>query len=118
MAGQAAPQQELLDRLVEGDFDPEEYDRQMAAAFGDDYYAAVGGLHGGCCMWPARHGSGLQPSGVQPVRPLARPPAWPAGPATATAKPAPFAHLWMLVATVCRRVRRRRTNWRTSCLRR
>lgn len=28
---------------VGGDFDPEEYDRQMAAAFGDDYYAAVRG---------------------------------------------------------------------------
>lgn len=38
MAGKAAPQQELLDRLVAGDFDPEEYDKQMAAAFGDDYY--------------------------------------------------------------------------------
>ncbi|GAB4820679.1 hypothetical protein N2152v2_007725 [Parachlorella kessleri] len=38
VAGRAAPNQELLDRLVAGDFDPEEYDRQMAAAFGDDYY--------------------------------------------------------------------------------
>ncbi len=37
VAGRAAPNQELLDRLVAGDFDPEEYDR-MAAAFGDDYY--------------------------------------------------------------------------------
>lgn len=26
---------------VAGDFDPEEYDKQMAAAFGDDYYDAV-----------------------------------------------------------------------------
>lgn len=28
---------------VGGDFDPEEYDKQMAAAFGDDYYDAVRG---------------------------------------------------------------------------
>ncbi|KAL4428120.1 hypothetical protein ABPG75_002209 [Micractinium tetrahymenae] len=40
VAGKAAPRQELLDRLVAGDFDPEEYDKQMAAAFGDDYYDA------------------------------------------------------------------------------
>eukprot|EP00887_Chlorella_sp_A99_P002553 scaffold6.g2553.t1 len=33
-------QRALLDRLVAGDFDPEEYDAQMAAAFGDDYYEA------------------------------------------------------------------------------
>ena len=38
MAGRAAPTQSVLDALVSGDFDPEEYDRQMAAAFGDDYY--------------------------------------------------------------------------------
>ena len=38
MAGRAAPAQSVLDALVSGDFDPEEYDRQMAAAFGDDYY--------------------------------------------------------------------------------
>jgi hypothetical protein len=41
VAGQAGPGQEALDALVGGDFDPDEYDRQMAAAFGDDYYAAV-----------------------------------------------------------------------------
>lgn len=29
-----------------GDFDPEEYDKQMAAAFGDDYYDAVS-----CSAW-------------------------------------------------------------------
>ncbi|PSC75398.1 KRI1-like protein [Micractinium conductrix] len=40
VAGKAAPRQELLDRLVTGDFDPEEYDRQMAAAFGSEYYDA------------------------------------------------------------------------------
>ncbi len=49
MAGRAAPQQELLDRLVAGDFDPEEYDKQMAAAFGDDYYDAVGGPYRCLC---------------------------------------------------------------------
>jgi len=49
VAGRAAPQQELLDRLVAGDFDPEEYDKQMAAAFGDDYYDAVGGPYRCLC---------------------------------------------------------------------
>ena len=44
MAGQAAPRQDVLDALVGGDFDPEEYDRQMAAAFGEDYYGAVSAL--------------------------------------------------------------------------
>ena len=44
VAGQAAPRQEVLDALVGGDFDPEEYDRQMAAAFGEDYYGAVSAL--------------------------------------------------------------------------
>lgn len=38
MAGSAAPDQALLDALVDGDWDPEEYDKKMAAAFGDDYY--------------------------------------------------------------------------------
>ena len=38
MAGTAAPDEEALNALIEGDFDPEEYDRRMAAAFGDDYY--------------------------------------------------------------------------------
>jgi hypothetical protein len=34
----------LLDELLEGDFDPEAYDRRMAAAFGDEYYeVCVGG---------------------------------------------------------------------------
>lgn len=28
----------LLDELLEGDFDPEAYDKRMAAAFDDDYY--------------------------------------------------------------------------------
>lgn len=38
VAGKAAPKQSLLDKLMTGDFDPEEYDKQMEAAFGDDYY--------------------------------------------------------------------------------
>ena len=38
MAGQAAPDQAVLDALVAGDWDPEAYDAAMAAAFGDDYY--------------------------------------------------------------------------------
>ena len=27
-----------MDDLLEGDFDPEEWDKQMAEAFNDDYY--------------------------------------------------------------------------------
>ncbi len=38
VAGRAAPNQELLDKLMEGDFDPDEYDKQMTAAFGEQYY--------------------------------------------------------------------------------
>lgn len=40
----------LLDELLEGDFDPDAYDKRMAAAFDDDYYevrAACIALH---CM--------------------------------------------------------------------
>lgn len=44
VAGRAAPRGEVLDALMEGDFDPEEYDRRMAAAFGDEYYGAVRGV--------------------------------------------------------------------------
>lgn len=47
VAGSGAPQQVLLDGLVSGDFDPEEYDRQMAAAFGDKYYEVGGTGLGG-----------------------------------------------------------------------
>lgn len=36
-------EQSLLDELLEGDFDPEEYDRKLAAAFGDQYYQADDG---------------------------------------------------------------------------
>lgn len=38
VAGVAAPDANLVDALLEGDFDPDEYDRRMAAAFGEDYY--------------------------------------------------------------------------------
>jgi hypothetical protein len=40
----------LLDELLEGDFDPEAYDKRMAAAFDDDYYqVGVLGCAGVCC---------------------------------------------------------------------
>lgn len=38
MAGAAGPDEGALNALIEGDFDPEEYDKRMAAAFGDQYY--------------------------------------------------------------------------------
>lgn len=38
VAGKAAPEASLVDSLLEGDFDPDEYDKKMAAAFNDDYY--------------------------------------------------------------------------------
>ena len=38
MAGAAGPDSAALDALLEGDFDPAEYDKRMEAAFGDDYY--------------------------------------------------------------------------------
>jgi protein KRI1 len=38
VAGVAAPDATLVDALLEGDFDPDEYDRRMAAAFGEEYY--------------------------------------------------------------------------------
>lgn len=119
MAGQAAPQQELLDRLVEGDFDPEEYDRQMAAAFGDDYYAAVGGLRGdaACGRLGTVFNSDLDTPWASSQ--CARPPACLASWACHGHCKAHRAcsHLGA-VAAVCRRARRRMTNWRTSCLRR
>ena len=40
------PSVPTVPRQVTGDFDPEEYDRQMAAAFGSEYYDAV---RPGCC---------------------------------------------------------------------
>ena len=36
----------LLDELLEGEFDPEEYDRRMAEAFNDQYYQVGSG-----CDW-------------------------------------------------------------------
>ncbi|GIL71939.1 hypothetical protein Vretimale_611 [Volvox reticuliferus] len=39
VAGAAAPAAASLDEILEGDFDPEEWDKKMGAAFDDDYYA-------------------------------------------------------------------------------
>ncbi|GIL45728.1 hypothetical protein Vafri_2894 [Volvox africanus] len=39
VAGAAAPAPASLDDILEGDFDPEEWDKKMGAAFDDDYYA-------------------------------------------------------------------------------
>lgn len=38
MAGGTAPPAELLQALADDEFDPDEYDRQMAAAYGEDFY--------------------------------------------------------------------------------
>ena len=38
IAGASGQDDAALDALMRGDFDPEEYDKHMAAAFGDDYY--------------------------------------------------------------------------------
>ncbi len=42
MAGSGAPAPDLVDAMLEGEFDPEEWDRRMEQAFGEDYYE-VGG---------------------------------------------------------------------------
>jgi len=41
VAGKAAPQEDALDAIMAGEFDPEAYDKAMAAAFGDNYYGAA-----------------------------------------------------------------------------
>ncbi|GFR40096.1 hypothetical protein Agub_g644 [Astrephomene gubernaculifera] len=46
VAGAAAPTAASLDDVLEGDFDPEEWDKKMAAAFDDDYYDAEEELEG------------------------------------------------------------------------
>ncbi|KAG2432858.1 hypothetical protein HXX76_008591 [Chlamydomonas incerta] len=46
VAGVAAPAAVSLDDVLEGDFDPEEWDKKMAAAFNDDYYDAEEELEG------------------------------------------------------------------------
>ncbi|PNW77549.1 hypothetical protein CHLRE_10g441450v5 [Chlamydomonas reinhardtii] len=46
VAGVAAPAATSLDDVLEGDFDPEEWDKKMAAAFNDDYYDAEEELEG------------------------------------------------------------------------
>ncbi len=43
VAGRSAPQDDLVDALMDEDWDPDKYDAAMAAAFNDDYYEAVGG---------------------------------------------------------------------------
>jgi len=42
IAGPSGQDDAALDALMQGDFDPDQYDKQMAAAFGDEYY-------GVCC---------------------------------------------------------------------
>jgi hypothetical protein len=46
----------ILDELLEGDFDPDAYDKRMAAAFDDDYYEVGvcrtrGGMGLVCTAW-------------------------------------------------------------------
>ncbi len=51
VAGAAAPAAASLDDVLDGDFDPEEWDKKMAAAFDDSYYdVGAWGLSGasGC----------------------------------------------------------------------
>lgn len=38
IAGPSGQDDAALDALMTGDFDPDQYDKQMAAAFGDNYY--------------------------------------------------------------------------------
>ncbi|KXZ47073.1 hypothetical protein GPECTOR_38g310 [Gonium pectorale] len=46
VAGAAAPASTSLDDVLEGDFDPEEWDKKMAAAFDDAYYDVEEELEG------------------------------------------------------------------------
>ena len=46
IAGPSGQDDAALDALMNGDFDPDQYDKQMAAAFGDDYYEVFFGLRG------------------------------------------------------------------------
>lgn len=44
MAGKGASTEEaLLMKLLENDYDPDEYDKLMASAFGDEYYSKGSG---------------------------------------------------------------------------
>lgn len=45
IAGPSGQDDAALDALMKGDFDPAQYDQQMAAAFGDDYYEVPFLLH-------------------------------------------------------------------------
>ncbi|KAK9788131.1 hypothetical protein WJX73_002256 [Symbiochloris irregularis] len=42
VAGSKAPTREVMDKLMAGDFDPDQFDAAMATAFGDDYYEGEG----------------------------------------------------------------------------
>lgn len=53
MAGAAAPASTSLDDMLEGDFDPEKWDKKMSEAFNDGYYAVGDGL----TRWAGRHNS-------------------------------------------------------------
>lgn len=67
MAGAAGPDTAALDALLEGDFDPAEYDKRMEAAFGDNYYdVSMTLLHRrscvccpACCLREQQPGIGL-----------------------------------------------------------
>lgn len=39
VSGKGAPSKSLLKQLMDTDFDPDAWDKHMASAFGDDYYA-------------------------------------------------------------------------------
>ena len=41
IAGASGQDNAALDALMKGDFDPDEYDKHMEAAFGDDYYQVL-----------------------------------------------------------------------------
>ncbi|MEW5312524.1 MAG: hypothetical protein WDW38_004154 [Sanguina aurantia] len=46
IAGKAAPDFSKMDDILDGDFDPDAWDKKMAAAFDDDYYDAEDDLAG------------------------------------------------------------------------
>jgi hypothetical protein len=39
VSGKAAPKKRIFKQLIDADFNPDEWDKQMASAFGNDYYA-------------------------------------------------------------------------------
>ena len=46
IAGPSGQDDAALHALMKGDFVPDQYDKQMAAAFGDDYYEVSSALQG------------------------------------------------------------------------